>query len=87
MSANVTVVGAGISGLTCAVLLQEHGHAVTVVTADEPAGTVSRLAAAVWYPTRTAADPRVLSWARRTYDELTAQAAAGVPGWSPGRPA
>ncbi|MEV4511464.1 FAD-dependent oxidoreductase [Dactylosporangium sp. NPDC049525] len=83
MSANVTVVGAGISGLTCAVRLQEQGHAVTVVTADEPAGTVSRLAAAVWYPTRTAADPRVLGWAHRTYDELMAQAAAGVPGVVP----
>jgi D-amino-acid oxidase len=83
MSLNVTVVGAGISGLTCAVRLQEHGHAVTIVTADEPAGTVSRLAAAVWYPTHTAADPRVLTWAGRTYDELTAQAAAGVPGVVP----
>jgi D-amino-acid oxidase len=80
MSANVVVVGAGISGLACAVLLRERGHAVTVVTADEPAGTVSRLAAAVWYPTHTVADPRVLSWAHRTYDELMAQADAGVPG-------
>ncbi|MFC4996799.1 FAD-dependent oxidoreductase [Dactylosporangium cerinum] len=83
MSRKIAVLGAGISGLACAVRLQEHGHAVTVVTADEPAGTVSRLAAAVWYPTRTAADPRVLTWAHRTYDELSAQAAAGVPGVVP----
>jgi D-amino-acid oxidase len=83
MNLNVTVVGAGISGLACAVRLQEHGHAVTVVTAHEPSDTVSRLAAAVWYPTHTAADPRVLAWAHRTYDELTAQAAAGVPGVVP----
>lgn len=77
---NTVVLGAGISGLTCAVRLQEHGHAVTVVTADEPSGTVSRLAAAVWYPTHTDADPRVLTWAHRTFDELMAQAVAGVPG-------
>ncbi|MEV0126895.1 FAD-dependent oxidoreductase [Dactylosporangium sp. NPDC050688] len=80
---NVTVIGAGISGLTCAVRLQEAGRAVTLVTADEPAATVSRLAAAVWYPSHTAPDPRVLTWARRTYDELTAQGAAGVPGVVP----
>ncbi|MEV4131278.1 FAD-dependent oxidoreductase [Dactylosporangium sp. NPDC049742] len=80
---DVTVLGAGIIGLTCAVRLQEHGHTVTVVTADEPGRTVSSLAAAVWYPTRTDADPRVLSWAGRTFDELTAQAARGVPGVVP----
>ncbi len=83
MSARVTVLGAGISGLACAVRLRERGHTVTVVTADDPLDTVSRLAAAVWYPTHTAADPRVLTWAARTYDELTGQAAAGVPGVVP----
>ncbi|MET7421652.1 FAD-dependent oxidoreductase [Dactylosporangium sp. NPDC005555] len=80
MGSDITVLGAGIIGLTCAVRLQEHGHAVTVVTADEPGRTVSGLAAAVWYPSHTDADPRVLSWAVRTFDELSAQAAAGVPG-------
>ncbi|MFF5226564.1 FAD-dependent oxidoreductase [Dactylosporangium sp. NPDC000521] len=83
MSSHVTVLGAGIIGLTCAIRLQEHGHTVTVVTAEEPRRTVSSLAAAVWYPTRTDADPRVLSWARRTFDELTSQAARGVPGVVP----
>lgn len=80
---SVTVLGAGVIGLTCAIRLQERGHAVTVVTADEPVATVSRLAAAVWYPTHIEADPRVLTWARRTFDELTAQAALGVPGVVP----
>jgi D-amino-acid oxidase len=80
---DVIVLGAGISGLTCAVRLLERGARVTVVTADEPAATVSRLAAAVWYPTHTDADPRVLGWARRTYDELMRQAADGVPGCAP----
>lgn len=83
MTSDAIVLGAGIVGLTCAVRLQERGARVTVVTADEPAATVSRLAAAVWYPSHTAGDPRVLRWARRTYDELTDQAARGVPGVVP----
>ncbi|MER7004036.1 FAD-dependent oxidoreductase [Dactylosporangium sp. NPDC000555] len=80
---DVIVLGAGVIGLTCAVRLLESGARVRVVTADEPTRTVSRLAAAVWYPTHTEGDPRVLAWAHRTYDELMAQAAAGVPGVAP----
>lgn len=79
----MVVVGAGVIGLTCALRLLDGGARVRVLTADEPPWTVSRLAAAVWYPTHTAADPRVLAWAQRTYDELMAQAAAGVPGTAP----
>ncbi|MFT3770931.1 MAG: FAD-dependent oxidoreductase [Minicystis sp.] len=77
---DVVVVGAGVVGLTCAVRLQQAGARVTVVTADEPAQTVSRIAAAVWYPTRTRGDARELRWARRTFDELALQAVHGVPG-------
>ncbi|WP_437668786.1 FAD-dependent oxidoreductase [Sorangium sp. So ce131] len=80
MNHDVVVVGAGIVGLTCAARLQEAGARVAVVTADEPARTVSRIAAAVWYPTHTVGDPRVLDWARRTFDELAAQAVHGVSG-------
>ena len=53
---------------------------MTLVTADEPARTVSAIAAAVWYLSHTAIDSRVLAWAGRTFDELAAQAAGGVPG-------
>ncbi|MGW0433578.1 FAD-dependent oxidoreductase [Micromonospora sp. NPDC003197] len=77
---DVVVVGAGVVGLTCAIRLQRSGARVAVVTADDPAQTVSRVAAAVWYPTRTAEDSRVLEWGRRTVEELTEQAGRGVPG-------
>ncbi|WP_433057369.1 FAD-dependent oxidoreductase [Dactylosporangium sp. CS-033363] len=60
--------------------LLEAGARVRVVSADAPGRSVSRLAAAVWYPTRTDADARVLAWAHRTYDEMMAQAVNGVPG-------
>ncbi|MEE6261494.1 FAD-dependent oxidoreductase [Plantactinospora sonchi] len=77
---DVVVLGAGVVGLSCAVRLAEAGVRVSVLAADEPAATVSRIAAAVWYPTRTEADPRVLDWACRTYDELADQARREVPG-------
>jgi D-amino-acid oxidase len=77
---DVIVVGGGFVGLTAAVRLQQRGAAVTVLAPDPPEATVSAVAAAVWYPTRTAPDPRVLAWAGATYDVLTGQAADGVPG-------
>ena len=77
---DVLVVGAGVVGLTCAVRLQEAGARVKILAAEEPSQTVSRIAAAVWYPVSIPGDPRALRWAQRTYDELAAQAERGVPG-------
>ncbi|MER5702937.1 FAD-dependent oxidoreductase [Micromonospora sp. NPDC002296] len=77
---DVVVVGGGVIGLTAAVALQERGARVTVWAADDPADIVSTVAAAVWYPSHTDEDPRVLRWARETHAELSRQAADGVPG-------
>ena len=76
----VIVVGGGVIGLTAAVRLQQRGADVTVWTADPPSETVSAVAGAVWYPTRTEEDPRVLRWATETYAEFLRQIEAGVPG-------
>ena len=46
----VTVVGAGVVGLTTALVLQESGHRVRVVAAERPEQTTSAAAGAVWYP-------------------------------------
>ncbi|WFE66968.1 FAD-dependent oxidoreductase [Micromonospora sp. WMMD714] len=80
MDTQVLVVGGGIIGLTAAVRLRERGARVTLLTADPPDDTVSAVAAAVWYPSHTDADPRVLRWAVETHAELSWQAATGVPG-------
>ncbi|MEV0810358.1 FAD-dependent oxidoreductase [Micromonospora sp. NPDC050200] len=77
---DVVVVGGGVVGMTAAVTLQQRGARVTVLAADDPADTVSTVAAAVWYPSHTDQDPRVLRWARDTHTELGRQAADGVPG-------
>ncbi|WP_341720504.1 FAD-dependent oxidoreductase [Micromonospora sp. FIMYZ51] len=79
-AADVVVLGGGVIGMTAAVTLQQRGARVTVLFADDPADTVSTVAAAVWYPTHTDEDRRVLDWARQTYTELSRQAAGGVPG-------
>jgi D-amino-acid oxidase len=78
--ADVIVLGGGIIGLTAAVRLRAAGASVTVWSPVDPLDTVSAVAAAVWYPTRTDYDPRVLRWAAAAYAEFTRQAAAGVPG-------
>ncbi len=77
---DVVVVGGGVIGMTAAFTLQQRGARVTVLSADDPADTVSTVAAAVWYPTHTDEDPRVLRWAHQTYTQLRRQAAGGVPG-------
>ncbi|MEU9827278.1 FAD-dependent oxidoreductase [Micromonospora chersina] len=77
---DVVVVGGGIVGMTAALTLQQRGARVTVLTAHDPADTVSTVAAAVWYPSHTDQDPRVLRWARETHTELSRHAADGVPG-------
>lgn len=77
---DAVVVGAGVVGLTCAARLTEAGARVAVATGDDPARLVSRVAAAVWYPSHIDKDPRVLRWSRRAFLTFTGQAAAGVPG-------
>ena len=76
----VVVVGAGISGLTCARLLLRDEHDVTVVSGDQLQRTTSHLAAAVWFPTAAGPAAAVARWSAATYDVLAAEASAAVPG-------
>ena len=63
----VTVVGAGVIGLTTAVRLAEAGHELTVVARDRPLATTSAVAAALWFPYRVLPYDRVLAWSRQSY--------------------
>lgn len=78
MSSDVTVVGAGVIGLTCALELAESGRRVRVVARDRLAATTSGVAAAVWYPYRAYPYDRVLGWARSGY-RVFARLAADDP--------
>lgn len=76
----VLVVGAGVTGLTCAVVAAERGHHVDVLARDLPQETTSAVAAACWYPYLAYPAERVLGWARRAYEsfaELASHAGAG----------
>ena len=66
----VTVVGAGVVGLTCAAALQEAGHEVRVAAPDAP--TTSEVAGGLWLPYATGSDPRTLGWAVATAARLEA---------------
>lgn len=71
------VLGAGVSGLSCARRLQEAGFAVEIWTREPPDRTTSAVAGAIWYPFKIAPADRVAAWARTTYEELLRF--AGVP--------
>jgi D-amino-acid oxidase len=61
---NIALVGAGVSGLTCGVVLQESGFDVTLFDSAiyKPASPV---AAAIWYPYHIGAEAE--SWALESY--------------------
>jgi D-amino-acid oxidase len=61
------VVGAGVTGLTCALRLAEDGHRVDVLARDLPLETTSVVAAALWYPYKALPQERVTAWSREAY--------------------
>jgi D-amino-acid oxidase len=75
---NVTVVGAGIIGLTTAVALQSAGHSVRVLAEKPGLASTSGAAGAVWYPFRAGPPQKVAQWARVTRERLES-IAADVP--------
>ena len=50
MDRKVAIVGAGVSGLTCGVVLAEHGYRTAIFAKDVGQQTTSSVAAAVWFP-------------------------------------
>jgi D-amino-acid oxidase len=67
----VAVIGGGVIGYTCALELARGGHAVTVLTADPPEGTVSAVAAAIWFPFHVAPADAVMRWGSTSFETFT----------------
>jgi D-amino-acid oxidase len=77
------VVGAGVTGLSCAVRLAEAGHRVDVLARDLPLETTSVVAAALWYPYKALPQDRVTAWAGASYaafGELSGDVSGDISG-------
>jgi D-amino-acid oxidase len=70
MDRNVAIIGAGVSGLTCGVVLAEHGYCTTIFAKDIGQQTTSSVAAAVWFPYHVEPAERVIPLALESYQVL-----------------
>ncbi|MGI8881924.1 MAG: FAD-dependent oxidoreductase [Jatrophihabitans sp.] len=66
----IAVVGGGVIGLTCATMIAEAGHDVTVQAREFGVNTTSGVAAAIWHPYHALPFERVTAWAAGTYPVL-----------------
>jgi len=70
MERNVAIIGAGVSGLTCGVVLAEHGYRTAIFAKDIGQQTTSSVAGAVWFPYHVEPAERVIPLALETYQVL-----------------
>ena len=82
MTRNAAVIGAGVSGLTCGVLLAEAGFRSVIFAHEIGNRTTSAAAAAVWYPYDAEPAAAVIAWSLTTFERLRALAADSTSGVS-----
>ncbi|MDP9003454.1 MAG: FAD-binding oxidoreductase [Verrucomicrobiota bacterium] len=66
----VAIAGAGVSGLTCAVVFAERGYRAAIFAEQMGPGTTSAAAGAIWYPYDAGPSDRTIAWALETYHTL-----------------
>jgi D-amino-acid oxidase len=70
MNRSVAIIGAGVSGLTCGVLLAERRYRAAILAKEIGQQTTSGAAAAVWYPYDVEPADKAIAWALETYNVL-----------------
>ena len=70
MAERIAIIGAGVSGLTCGVVLAEQGYRSAIFAKDIGQQTTSSVAAAVWFPYHVEPAERVIPLALETYQVL-----------------
>jgi D-amino-acid oxidase len=70
MDRYVAIIGAGVSGLTCGVVLAERGYRTAIFAKETGQQTTSAAAAAIWFPYHVEPAKGVVPLALRTFDLL-----------------
>jgi D-amino-acid oxidase len=77
----VAIIGAGVSGLTCAVVFAEQGYSTVIIAEEMGQQTTSAAAGAIWFPYDAEPFAAVLQWSLATYqvlEDLSRQPGTGV---------
>ena len=82
MNRQVAIIGAGVSGLTCGVLLAERKYRTTILAKEIGQQTTSGAAAAIWFPYDAEPAEKVIPWALDTYKTLVDLTRDDYPGVS-----
>ena len=81
MNKKIAIVGAGISGLSCAYLLSKKNYDITVFAKAFSPDITSNRAAAFWFPYHVRNDKRGINWAKKSYafyKQLSGDIATGI---------
>jgi len=70
MQKSIAIIGAGVSGLTCAVLFAERGYRTAIFAEEIGQRTTSGAAGALWFPYDAGPADKVIPWALETYKVL-----------------
>ncbi|MEY2480461.1 MAG: D-amino-acid oxidase [Verrucomicrobiota bacterium] len=70
MNKKVAVIGAGVSGLTSAIVFAERGYRTSIFAHEVGQQTTSAAAGAIWYPYDAEPFDKVIAWALATYKVL-----------------
>jgi D-amino-acid oxidase len=74
----ITVAGAGVIGLTTALVLERVGHHVRIIARERALDATSGAAGAIWLPVRIEPGGREFTWAMRSY-RVFRELAANTP--------